>query len=96
MSKFAVVTGAGTGVGKAVALALAQAGYSIALAGRRQDGNQAGAIRNSVDRGESCNLSRYGLLRDLESARDCGGGTTFSHPKHNAQLSKCQRNLSRL
>ncbi|MGN6462017.1 MAG: SDR family NAD(P)-dependent oxidoreductase, partial [Pseudolabrys sp.] len=37
MSKFAVVTGAGTGVGKAVALALAQAGYSIALAGRRQE-----------------------------------------------------------
>jgi NAD(P)-dependent dehydrogenase (short-subunit alcohol dehydrogenase family) len=36
-NKFAVVTGAGTGVGKAVALSLAQAGYSIALAGRRED-----------------------------------------------------------
>jgi NAD(P)-dependent dehydrogenase (short-subunit alcohol dehydrogenase family) len=35
--KFALVTGAGTGVGKAVAIALAQAGYSIALAGRRED-----------------------------------------------------------
>jgi len=34
---FAVVTGAGTGIGKAVALALAQAGYGVALAGRRQD-----------------------------------------------------------
>jgi NAD(P)-dependent dehydrogenase (short-subunit alcohol dehydrogenase family) len=37
MSKFAVVTGAGTGVGKAVALALARDGYSVALAGRRKE-----------------------------------------------------------
>ena len=37
VAKFAVVTGAGTGVGKAVALALAQAGYSVALAGRRKE-----------------------------------------------------------
>jgi len=36
MSKVAVVTGAGTGVGKAVALGLLGAGYSVALAGRRQ------------------------------------------------------------
>jgi NAD(P)-dependent dehydrogenase (short-subunit alcohol dehydrogenase family) len=36
MSKVAVVTGAGTGVGKAVALGLLAAGYSVALAGRRQ------------------------------------------------------------
>jgi NAD(P)-dependent dehydrogenase (short-subunit alcohol dehydrogenase family) len=35
--KFALVTGAGTGVGKAVAIALAQAGYSVALTGRRED-----------------------------------------------------------
>jgi len=37
MSKFAVVTGAGTGVGRAVALALARDGYSVALAGRRKE-----------------------------------------------------------
>src|SRR5579871_3654741 len=37
MSKFAVVTGAGTGVGKAVALALARDGYDVALAGRRKE-----------------------------------------------------------
>jgi len=33
--KVAVVTGAGSGIGKGVALALAQAGYAVALAGRR-------------------------------------------------------------
>jgi NAD(P)-dependent dehydrogenase (short-subunit alcohol dehydrogenase family) len=35
MSKVAVVTGAGSGVGRAVALGLLNAGYSVALAGRR-------------------------------------------------------------
>ena len=33
--KVAIVTGAGTGIGKRTALALLQAGYSVALAGRR-------------------------------------------------------------
>lgn len=36
-SKIALVTGAGSGVGRATALALAQAGWRIALVGRRQD-----------------------------------------------------------
>jgi NAD(P)-dependent dehydrogenase (short-subunit alcohol dehydrogenase family) len=36
-TKVALVTGAGTGIGKAVALALMREGYSLALAGRRQD-----------------------------------------------------------
>ncbi|MGF6531996.1 MULTISPECIES: SDR family oxidoreductase [Paraburkholderia] len=36
-NRFAVVTGAGSGVGRAVATALLQNGYSVALAGRRQD-----------------------------------------------------------
>ncbi len=36
-NRFAVVTGAGSGVGRAVAMALLQNGYSVALAGRRQD-----------------------------------------------------------
>ena len=36
-NKVAVVTGAGSGIGKASALALLQAGYSVALAGRRAE-----------------------------------------------------------
>ena len=36
-NKVAVVTGAGTGIGRATALALLQAGYSVALAGRRRE-----------------------------------------------------------
>ncbi len=36
-AKIALVTGAGTGVGRAVAIALAKAGYTVVLAGRRQE-----------------------------------------------------------
>jgi NAD(P)-dependent dehydrogenase (short-subunit alcohol dehydrogenase family) len=43
MSKVAIVTGAGTGVGRAVALALLQDGYSVVLAGRRQEPLEATA-----------------------------------------------------
>ena len=35
--KVAIVTGAGSGIGRAVAVALMQAGYGVALAGRRRD-----------------------------------------------------------
>ncbi len=35
--RFAVVTGAGSGIGRAVAVRLQQAGYGVALAGRRED-----------------------------------------------------------
>ena len=41
--KVAVITGAGTGIGKAAALALMQAGYQVALAGRRPEPLQATA-----------------------------------------------------
>ena len=39
-SKIALVTGAGSGIGRAASLALAQAGWRVALAGRRRDSLQ--------------------------------------------------------
>ena len=42
-NKVAVVTGASSGIGKASALALLKAGYSVALAGRREDALEAAA-----------------------------------------------------
>jgi len=37
MAKVAIVTGAGSGIGRAVSLALLNSGWSVALAGRRED-----------------------------------------------------------
>ncbi len=48
-NKDAVVTGASSGIGKASALALLNAGYSVALAGRRKDALEA-AVRESEAR----------------------------------------------
>src|SRR5690349_14817055 len=51
-TKVAIVTGAGTGVGKAVALALLDAGYAVALAGRRK------ALLNATARASRAPTSR--------------------------------------
>lgn len=53
LSRFAIVTGAGSGIGRAVGLALLREGYSVALAGRRADAladtaSQAGNQRRQV------------------------------------------------
>ncbi len=49
-SKIALVTGAGSGVGRAAALALAEAGWSVALVGRRQEALEETAKLGSADR----------------------------------------------
>jgi len=49
MSKIAIVTGAGTGVGKAISRALLDAGFSVALTGRRREVLEATAAELGGD-----------------------------------------------
>ena len=49
-AKTAIVTGAGSGIGRAVALALVEAGYRVAVAGRRADALDA-TVRAAGSRG---------------------------------------------
>jgi len=39
-SKVAIITGAGSGIGRSVAMALLKEGYSVTLAGRREEALQ--------------------------------------------------------
>ena len=48
-TKVALVTGAGSGIGRHSALALAEAGYAVALAGRRQDALEETAALAGTD-----------------------------------------------
>ena len=48
--RFALVTGAGSGVGRSAALALVEAGWTVALVGRRQDALEATASLGTDDR----------------------------------------------
>ena len=48
-AKVALVTGAGSGIGRHSALALAEAGYAVALAGRRQDALEETAALAGTD-----------------------------------------------
>ena len=48
-AKVALVTGAGSGIGRHSALALAEAGYAVALAGRRQDALEETATLAGTD-----------------------------------------------
>src|SRR5918996_549330 len=52
-AKVALVTGAGTGVGKAVALAPPREGYSVVLAGRRQDKPEETATEGKATNGKT-------------------------------------------
>ena len=47
-TRVAIVTGAGTGIGRSVALALLEAGWAVALAGRRADALQQVATESGA------------------------------------------------
>jgi NAD(P)-dependent dehydrogenase (short-subunit alcohol dehydrogenase family) len=58
--KTAIVTGAGSGIGKAVALALLDAGYRVALAGRRAD-----ALEATIDAAGERRVDLMGVPTDV-------------------------------
>jgi NAD(P)-dependent dehydrogenase (short-subunit alcohol dehydrogenase family) len=55
--KIALVTGAGSGVGRAVALGLLEAGYSVVLAGRREDALHETAELAAAGQGRTLSVS---------------------------------------
>lgn len=61
--KVAVVTGAGTGVGRAAALALLNAGYAVALAGRRPE-----PLAETIDLAGSKGAAALGIPSDVSDA----------------------------
>ena len=69
--KSALVTGAGSGIGRAVTLALLREGYSVALAGRRQE-SLAEVAREAGELG-SRTLAVPTDVRDAESVRQLFG-----------------------
>ena len=58
--KIAMITGAGSGIGRAVALAMMKEGYSVVIAGRRQD-----ALDETVALGMEYNVPTLAVSADL-------------------------------
>ena len=58
--KIAMITGAGSGIGRAAALAMMKEGYSVVLAGRRQD-----ALDETVKLGASSHVPTLAVSTDL-------------------------------
>ena len=58
--KIAMITGAGSGIGRAVALAMMKEGYSVVLAGRRQD-----ALNETKKLGAAFNVPTLAVSTDL-------------------------------
>lgn len=58
--KIAMITGAGSGIGRAVTLAMMKEGYSVVLAGRRQD-----ALDETVKLGASYGVQTLAVSTDL-------------------------------
>jgi NAD(P)-dependent dehydrogenase (short-subunit alcohol dehydrogenase family) len=60
--KIAMITGAGSGIGRSVALAMMQEGYSVVLAGRRQD-----ALEETATLGGSYGAPTLAVSTDLSN-----------------------------
>ena len=67
--KVALITGAGSGIGRAVAIGFLQAGYTVALAGRRPEALQETVALSAVDRARALvvptDVSRPDAVRAL-------------------------------
>jgi NAD(P)-dependent dehydrogenase (short-subunit alcohol dehydrogenase family) len=67
VDKVALVTGGGSGIGRATALALGQDGYSVVIAGRRQD-----RLDQTVHDAEVAGMRMLGVVADVGKPDDVG------------------------
>ena len=66
MTRVALVTGAGSGVGRASSIALAAAGFTVVLAGRRQEPlEEAAASAGNGSVAITCDVRDPGMVASL-------------------------------
>jgi len=83
--KVALVTGAGSGIGKAVALALLDAGYRVALAGRRLESLECTAAQAGPGAGRTAGQFRLMKAQSPRGGRIINNGSISAHsPRPNS------------
>ena len=87
MAGTALVTGASSGIGRAVAVALAQAGYRVAICGRREDALQeTGGLAGGGLLVLPCDVSDPDAVAGMFTRIESGFGRLDLHSAHDILL----------